>query len=136
MRLAVAGNDLIFVLGPHELGGMLFGAFPTFCSILLSSLHLPMIAMLFGFVLRGVAFEFREYADRTHWWTFSFGIGSLVATLAQGFSLGGLLRGVNVEDGRFAGSAWDCFHPYSMLIAAGFLSGYIMLGANYLIFQA
>jgi cytochrome d ubiquinol oxidase subunit II len=117
------------------LGGMLFGAFPLFYSILLSSLYLPLVVMLFGFVARGVSFEFREQSRNKKFWSLAFGLGSLVATLAQGFALGGLLGGLNVEDGRFAGGVWDWLSPYSTLVAAGVLFGYVMLGANYLILR-
>jgi cytochrome bd-type quinol oxidase subunit 2 len=89
--------------------------------------------MLFGFVVRRLAFEFRRHAQRKRWWTFSFEIGSLFATSVQRFALGSPLGEVDMENGRFAGSAWNWLHPYSMLIAPGVLSGYIMLGAHYLI---
>jgi len=117
------------------LGGMLFGAFPPFYSILLSSLYIPMVVMLFGFVFRGIAFEFRGHARKKRLWSLSFGIGSLVVTLAQGFALGGLLGGLDVRNGRFVGTPWDWVNPYAALVASGVLCGYVMLGANYLILK-
>jgi cytochrome bd ubiquinol oxidase subunit II len=118
------------------LGGMLFGAFPVFYSLVLSSLYIPITAMLFGLVFRGVAFEFREHSQ-THKrvWGISFGLGSLLVTLAQGFALGGLLGGLESENGRFTGSVWGWLHPYGALVASGVLFGYVMLGANYLILK-
>jgi cytochrome d ubiquinol oxidase subunit II len=115
------------------LGGMLFGAFPLFYSVLLSALYIPIIIMLIGLIFRGVSFEFHARARRKGLWLFSFGFGSLVVTLAQGFALGGLLGGLDIVDNRFAGSAWGWMTPYSLLAAGGVLFGYLMLGANYLI---
>ena len=46
------------------LGGMLFGAFPLFYSLLFSALYLPSMVMLFGFVFRGIAFDFREHSPK------------------------------------------------------------------------
>ena len=117
------------------LGGMLFGAFPPFYSILLSALYLPMLGMIFGFILRGVAFEFRGHSRNKAWWILSFGMGSLISAIAQGFALGGLLGGLRVQNGQFAGGVWDWLNPYAALIAAGVVCGYVMLGAHYAILK-
>jgi cytochrome bd ubiquinol oxidase subunit II len=118
------------------LGGMLFGAFPVFYALLLSSLYVPMVAMLGGLIFRGVAFEFRTHARHQKLWSLSFGFGSLLTTVAQGFALGGLLGGLEVEYGRFAGSLWGWLNPFSLLVALGVLFGYLMLGANFLSWKA
>jgi cytochrome d ubiquinol oxidase subunit II len=115
------------------LGGMLFGAFPLFYSIVLSALYIPILIMLIGLILRGVSFEFHERSSHESFWLYVFGFGSLIVTLAQGFALGGLLGGLDVMDSHFAGSVWSWATPYSALVAAGLFFGYLMLGANYLI---
>lgn len=117
------------------LGGMLFGAFPRFYSIVLSSLYIPILVMLFGLMFRGVAFEFRALSQRKPVWGLSFGFGSLLVSLAQGFALGGLFGGLHVLGGKYEGSPWGWLSPYSILVAAGLICGYVMLGANYLIFK-
>ena len=127
-----AGNQTWLLI----LGGMLFGAFPLFYGLLLSSLYVPMVAMLFGLVFRGVAFEFRGQSAHRRAWGLAFGLGSLLAALAQGFALGGLLGGLAVANGKFVGGVWDWLTPYSTLVAAGVVSGYTMLGANYLVVRA
>lgn len=123
------GNQTWIVI----LGGMLFGAFPLFYSIVLSALYIPLVAMLFGFIFRGVAFEFHENARRKWIWLISFGLGSLLATLGQGFALGGLLGGISVQADSFAGHPDDWLNWYSAVAAAGVFAGYIMLGAAFLI---
>ena len=117
------------------LGGMMFGAFPLFYGLLLSSLYIPMVVMLVGLIFRGVSFEFRERSENKRIWGLSFGLGSLLAALAQGLALGGLLGGLAIENGRFVGSVWDWLSPFSVVVSIGVLFGYAMLGANYLILK-
>lgn len=117
------------------LGGMVFGAFPLFYGIVLSSLYIPILLMVFGLMFRGVAFEFRSLSARKRLWSLSFGLGSLIVSVAQGFALGGLFSGLHVEGGQFAGAPWEFVNPYSLLVASGLIFGYVMLGANYLILK-
>ncbi|HKJ65073.1 MAG TPA: cytochrome d ubiquinol oxidase subunit II [Desulfopila sp.] len=124
------GNQTWLVI----LGGMLFGAFPLFYSIVLSALYIPFILMLIGFIFRGVAFEFHAEAKRSKSiWLFSFGIGSLMAALGQGFALGGLLGGIDVKAESFAGTPADWMNWYSFFATMGVVFGYVMLGAGLLI---
>ena len=116
-------------------GGVLFGAFPLFYSVLFSALYIPAILMLVGLILRGIALDFSEHSKSKRFWNFNFGVGSLIATLAQGFALGGLLSGITVSDGRFAGGVWDWATPFSFFLTLGVVAGYMMLGANYLILK-
>ena len=114
------------------LGGALFGAFPAVYAIILNALYLPITVMIFALIFRGVAFEFREHSKRRPW-DLAFGLGSLMAALCQGFTLGGLIAGPVVHDARFAGGALDWFSPFSVLVALGVVFGYVLLGATYLI---
>lgn len=123
------GNQTWLVI----LGGMLFGAFPLFYSIVLSALYIPFILMLFGLIFRGVAFEFHANARWKSVWLVSFGVGSLMATLGQGFALGGLLGGIAVRSDTFAGQPSDWMNWFSVIAAAGVVFGYLMLGADFLI---
>ncbi|MCF8105086.1 MAG: cytochrome d ubiquinol oxidase subunit II [Desulfohalobiaceae bacterium] len=117
------------------LGGMLFGAFPVFYAVLLSSLYIPMMCMLLGLALRGVAFEFRARSGKKGIWSLCFGVGSLIAAGAQGFALGGLLGGLDIRSGQFTGNVWGWLDSFSIMVTAGVIAGYTMLGANYLIMK-
>ena len=117
------------------LGGMLFGAFPLFYSLLLSSLYIPLALVLFGLIFRGVGIDLGEYFQYRAFWRLSFGLGSLATALGEGFALGGLLAGLKVHDGRFVGGVWDWLNPFSALIATGVLCGYVMLGGNYMVWK-
>ncbi len=125
------GNQTWLVI----LGGILFGAFPLFYSIVLSALYIPFTVMLFGLIFRGVAFEFHANAGARGKpvWLVSFGIGSLVTTLGQGFALGGLLGGIAVEADSFAGHPTDWMNGLSAIAVAGVVCGYLMLGSGFLI---
>ncbi|MHB1587095.1 MAG: cytochrome d ubiquinol oxidase subunit II [Acidiferrobacteraceae bacterium] len=114
--------------------GTLFGAFPIAYGVILSALYVPIVAMLFGLILRAVAFEFHELSRNKQAWGLIFGWGSTVAAVAQGFVLGALITGALPASGTNPGP-WDWLTPYSALVAAGVASGYALLGATYLILK-
>jgi cytochrome d ubiquinol oxidase subunit II len=126
------GNETWLVLG----GGGLLAAFPLAYAIILPALYAPLTAMLLGLVFRGVAFEFR-WRDPGHrkWWDFGFFAGSLVATFAQGVTLGALLQGITIEGRAYAGGWWEWVSPFSLLTGASLLVGYALLGAAWLIWK-
>ena len=126
------GNETWLVMG----GGGLMAAFPLAYSIILPALYAPMIAMLLGLVFRGVAFEFRwRDPDHRARWDAGFCIGSMVATFAQGVTLGALLQGIKISGRAYAGGYWDWFTPFSVLTGVSLVIGYALLGACWLIWK-
>ncbi len=123
------GNETWLVLG----GGGLLAAFPLAYAIVLPALYAPLIAMLLGLVLRGVAFEFR-FRDPRHRavWDIGFTVGSAVATLAQGIALGALLQGVTIRGRGYGGGWWEWLSWFSLLTGASLLIAYALLGAGWL----
>jgi cytochrome d ubiquinol oxidase subunit II len=126
------GNETWLVLG----GGGLMAAFPLAYAIILPALYTPLIAMLLGLVFRGVAFEFR-WRDPRHrrGWDAAFCAGSVIATLAQGVTLGALLQGITIEGRAYAGGWWDWLTPFSLLTGVSLLIGYALLGACWLLWK-
>jgi cytochrome d ubiquinol oxidase subunit II len=126
------GNETWLVLG----GGGLMAAFPLAYAIVLPALYAPLIAMLLGLVFRGVAFEFR-WRDPGHrkFWDAGFCLGSLVATFAQGITLGALLQGIEVHGRAYGGGWWDWLTPFSLLTGASLVVAYALLGAAWLIWK-
>ncbi|MFO1194683.1 MAG: cytochrome d ubiquinol oxidase subunit II [Rhodoferax sp.] len=117
-------NETWLVLGV----GVLLVAFPRAHGEILGALYLPVALMLLGLMLRGVAFDFRVKA-RTHHrplWDQAFGLGSLLASLAQGFMLGAWITG-------FRGDLWS--HLFSALIGLCLVAAYRLLGAGWLIYK-
>lgn len=118
------------------MGGSLFGAFPLAYATILNALYVPIFIMIFGFIFRAVAFEFREQANRKFFWNLSFGVGSFLAALGQGFALGGVLEGIAVDAaGHFVGTTWDWFSLPSVVVALTLIQGYVLIGSTYLIWK-
>ena len=108
--------------------GLLLVAFPTAHGMILTSLYLPVFILLIGLILRGVAFEFRVKAHVRYkaWWNRAFWIGSLSASLAQGFMLGMYIMGLT----------WTLPHVAFAVLTAVFLTvGYSFIGACWLVIK-
>lgn len=126
------GNETWLVLG----GGGLLAVFPLAYAIVMPALYAPIIAMLGGLILRGVAFEFRwKTKTDTRVWDAAFFGGSLVATLAQGIMLGALVQGIKVEGRAYAGGWYDWLTPFSLFTGAALVVGYAVLGAGWLMLK-
>lgn len=108
--------------------GVLLIAFPTAHGIVLTKLYIPVTIMLFGLILRGVAFDFRVKAgdEKKAMWNRFFFLGSLVASMAQGWMLGSYITGLS---GSFINTI------FSILIALCLPALYIVLGATWLLIK-
>jgi len=118
-------NETWLVLGV----GLLLVAFPVAHGIILGALYLPVVAMLVGLMLRGVAFEFRVKAQGWHrdLWNWLFWFGSFLASVAQGLMLGAYITGFQSGFGYFL---------FALAVAGGLCGGYVLLGATWLILRA
>jgi cytochrome bd ubiquinol oxidase subunit II len=126
------GNETWLVLG----GVGLFVVFPRAYAVIMPAFYLPVILMLLGLVFRGVAFEFRWIAVSSKpAWNLGFTAGSAIAGFCQGLILGGLIQGIKVDNGAFAGGAFDWATPFSALCGLGVLAGYALLGATWLVLK-
>lgn len=124
------GNETWLVIT----GTLLFGAFPIAYGALLSAFYLPLIIMLAGLILRGVAFEYRYKSTSTRWiWDTAFWGGSLVATFMQGLTVGALVQGVPLLGNRFAGDMTFWLGRFPLLCGLGLSFGYTLLGAAWLV---
>jgi cytochrome bd ubiquinol oxidase subunit II len=125
------GNETWLVLG----GGGLLVAFPKAYAVIMPALYLPVIVMLLALVFRGVTFEFRGLARRKGRWDIVFAAGSTLAAFCQGVILGGLIQGIRVENGEFAGGAFDWATPFAALCGVAVVAGYALLGATWLVLK-
>jgi cytochrome bd ubiquinol oxidase subunit II len=126
------GNETWLVLG----GGGLWIAFPKAFAVIMPAVYLPVILLLLALIFRGVAFEFRWVAKPNHrLWDIAFAGGSIVAAFAQGLVLGGLLQGIIVKDGQFAGGPVDWLTPFSLVCGAALVTGYALIGATWLVMK-
>ncbi|WP_276199782.1 cytochrome d ubiquinol oxidase subunit II [Chelatococcus sp. XZ-Ab1] len=126
------GNETWLVLG----GGGLWVAFPQAYAVIMPALYLPVIVMLLALIFRGVSFEFRWVSKPRHrMWDLAFSGGSIVAAFAQGVILGGLLQGIRVENGEFAGGSFDWLAPFPLLCGVGVVAGYGLIGCCWLMMK-
>jgi cytochrome d ubiquinol oxidase subunit II len=126
------GNETWLVLG----GGGLWVAFPQAYAVIMPAFYLPVIVMLLALVFRGVAFEFRWVANTSkQYWNVAFAGGSTLAGFCQGVILGSLIAGPKVENGAFAGGAFDWATPFTVLCGLGVVTGYALLGATWLVMK-
>lgn len=117
-------NETWIVLGV----GVLLMAFPKAHGLILTSLYLPVAVMLLGLILRGVAFDFRVKvkAQHKHIWNRVFFLGSLIASMAQGWMLGAFVMGLT-------NTAMSV--TFSLLISLLLPCLYIMLGVGWLLIK-
>jgi cytochrome d ubiquinol oxidase subunit II len=103
--------------------------------VLFSGLYIPLLTFIFGLIFRGVTFEFRANATRKRPWNAAFFFGSLVAVIAQGLTLGGVLSGTKVAEGQFTGGPFDWLNAFSVTVGLALIAGYILLGSTYLLIK-
>jgi cytochrome bd ubiquinol oxidase subunit II len=124
------GNETWLVVS----GVVLWGAFPVVYATLFSAFYLPVLFMVVGLILRGVAFEFRGKA----WhlmavWDGAFFGGSLVAAFMQGLMVGALVEGLPITAGLYTGGPLGWLSPFTVLCGVALSFGYAVLGACWLI---
>jgi cytochrome bd ubiquinol oxidase subunit II len=113
---------------------ILWGAFPAAYAMLLSTFYLPLLVMLAGLILRGVAFEYRTKTERMRWlWDLSFIGGSFAASFIQGLTVGALVEGLPIVNGQYAGGDFGWLSPFAVLCGLGLCVGYALLGACWLV---
>jgi len=124
------GNETWLVVA----GVVLWGAFPVVYATLFSAFYLPLLLMLAGLILRGVAFEYRYKTERMRWvWDGGFAGGSLVAAFIQGLTVGALVEGLPISNGQYTGGEFGWFSPFAILCGVGLCLGYALLGACWLV---
>lgn len=117
-------NETWLVLGI----GILLSAFPVAHGVVLGALYLPVVAMLIGLMLRGVAFELRMKALGWHreLWNWLFWAGSFIASFFQGVMLGRYITGFESGVGYWL---------FAAIVGASLCGGYVLLGATWLILK-
>jgi cytochrome bd ubiquinol oxidase subunit II len=108
--------------------GILVAAFPVAHGVVLTALYLPVVAMLVGLMLRGVAFELRVKALGWHrqLWNWLFWAGSFIATFFQGVMLARYITGF--ETGFL-------YWSFAFIVGASLCGGYVLLGATWLVLK-
>lgn len=136
---------IINAIGPHwdgnevwllTAGGATFAAFPQWYATMFSGFYLALFLMLFGLIIRVVAFEFRSKNTDLKWrsvWDWAIFTGSLLPALLIGVAFANLAAGVPI-DGKmmFTGSLLTLLNPYGLLGGLTSVSVFLLHGAIFL----
>jgi cytochrome bd ubiquinol oxidase subunit II len=129
------GNTTWIVIG----GGILFAAFPRAFSTIMEGLYLPVMFLLFAYMTRGAAIEFRSKKEEKGWrsfWDIAFFIASFLVAFDISLALGNLIQGVPIDqNGHLRAPLLSLFTPYPLLISGLGLSLFIMHGNIYLLMK-
>ena len=118
-------------------GGATFAAFPLWYATLFSAFYLPLLLILVGLIVRGVAFEYRGKIDDARWrarWDIAIVVGSAIPALLWGVAFGNIVNGVDVADaarGPFR-ILLVALNPYSLLAGVTTVLLFALHGALFL----
>lgn len=117
-------------------GAAMFAAFPIWYATLFSALYLPLLAILFGMILRIVGIEWRGKINDPQWrrWAdIGIAAGSWLPAVLWGVAFAILLRGLPIDaDGRTDISFGDVLSPYTLLGGLATCSLFLFYGSVYL----
>ncbi|MDO4716464.1 MAG: cytochrome d ubiquinol oxidase subunit II [Propionibacteriaceae bacterium] len=117
-------------------GGATFAAFPGWYATLFSGLYLPLLLVLVGLILRGVAFEYRGKRDSDSWramfdW-FAI-VGSFLPALVLGVGFANFVIGLPTDENMlWAGTFLSLFSPFALLGGVLLVSLFLTHGAIFL----
>jgi cytochrome d ubiquinol oxidase subunit II len=117
-------------------GGATFAAFPGWYASMFSAFYLPLLIVLVGLIVRGVAFEFRGKRESARWrlgWDGAICAGSLVPALLWGVAFGNVLHGIPLNAAHnYAGNLFTLLNPYALLGGLATLTLFTLHGAVFL----
>lgn len=123
------GNEVWLIVG----GAAMFAAFPGWYATVFSTLYLPLLAILFGMILRAVAIEWRGKIDDTKWrgWAdFGIAAGSWLPAVLWGVAFAALVRGLPVDAaGHIHLSIGDVLNAYTVLGGLATAGLFLLYGA-------
>jgi len=118
------GNEVWLIAG----GGALFMAFPAAYAVGFSGFYLPLMMLLWVFILRGLSIELRGHVTNPLWaafWDATFAVGSTLIAIVLGAALGNVVRGVPL-DGTSTFHI-PLFHSFWPSTHSGVLDAYTVL---------
>ena len=116
-------------------GAMLAG-FPLAFATLFSALYLPVMTLIFGYIMRGVAIEFRSQLPHSRWrtfWDWVFSLASLLLAVGFGIILANLIHGIPLDEkGELVREHLQLLSPYALLLGVFTTILFMLHGALYL----
>ena len=151
LRRRVMINSIATVWDGNEVwlltaGGATFAAFPLWYSTMFSGYYLALFLVLFGLILRGVAFEYRGKKDSVTWrrrWDAAIVVGSALPALLFGVAFGNVVGGSPIEPVagtqpdlagslNYTGNLLDLLNPFSLVLGLMTLTVFMAHGAIFL----
>ena len=131
------GNEVWLIVA----GGATFAAFPEWYATMFSGFYIPLLLILVGLILRGVAFEYRSKRSDPTWrkrWDIAIVVGSFLPAFLWGVAFANLVRGVPMRAGAYGNSIYDggffnLLNPYALVGGLTTLALFLTHGA---IFEA
>ncbi len=152
LRRRVMINSIATVWDGNEVwllvaGGATFAAFPLWYATMFSGYYLALFLVLFGLILRGVAFEYRGKRDSVSWrkrWDMAIVVGSALPALLFGVAFGNVVGGSPIEplatsnqpdlagQLNYSGNLLDLLNPFALLMGVMTLTVFMAHGAIFL----
>ncbi len=109
------GNEVWVIVA----GGAMFAAFPGWYATTFSTFYLPLLAILFGLIIRAVGLEYREHRAEAAWrrgWDLCIIVGSALPAVLWGVAFAGMVEGLPINAQQdFTGSLLDLISPFALL---------------------
>jgi len=141
----VERRAILNTIGPHwdgnevwllTAGGATFAAFPHWYATMFSGFYLALFLLLFGLIIRGVAFEFRSKDANPKWrrfWDWAIFTGSFLPALLLGVAFANLAKGVPIDGSMtYTGNLFTLLNPYGLLGGLTTVAVFLLHGAVFL----
>src|SRR4051794_7092492 len=129
------GNEVWLITA----GGAMFAAFPGMYATVFSGLYLPLLAILFGMILRVCAIEWRGKIDDSAWRSWAdigIAVGSWLPAFLWGVAFAALVRGLPVNaDHQVHLSTGDLLNPYTALGGLAMAGLFLFYGAVFVVLK-
>jgi cytochrome d ubiquinol oxidase subunit II len=126
------GNEVWLITA----GGAMFAAFPGWYASVFSTLYLPLLAILFGMIVRIVAIEWRGKIDDPRWRAWAdtgIAVGSWLPAILWGVAFAILVRGLPVDANHHVHlSISDVLNAYTLLGGLATAGLFLLHGAVFL----
>ncbi|MGD7789443.1 cytochrome d ubiquinol oxidase subunit II [Propionibacteriaceae bacterium Y1700] len=126
------GNEVWILVA----GGAMFAAFPEWYATLFSGFYLPLLLILVGLIVRGVAFEYRGKREDPAWrrrWDAAIIVGSALPALLWGVAFGNIVAGVPLDaDHEYVGGFFTLLNPFALLAGVVTVTLFVTHGAIFI----